>query len=147
MLETIQNFKPQSLKSVKYNVKGVGGAIIKGIQIGVMVLAFEDYGGMIHPFDIPGRHYVPTLETRLFSPQNFSHTRKEKYHFPFVTKCVMYDKYVILKWGQKKYWHMILLDTQTNIATFDLAHGFNKLSEFCVKSEVKKEDDKKNPVL
>ena len=67
-----KDFVPGSLRPVNYSMEGVGGIKIKGVEVGTMIFSIEDDDGMVHTSEIPGSHLVPSLGTRLFSPQHFA---------------------------------------------------------------------------
>jgi hypothetical protein len=97
MSDTLTDFKLETLREAKNCVKGVGKAMISGVQIGAMALKFEDDEGMVHAFEITGSHYMPTIGTSQFSPKHFSESRNDKLPLPFGTKSTTYYNTSVLK--------------------------------------------------
>ena len=147
MSDVRKDFVPGSLRPVAYGVKGVGGIRIKGVEVGTMIFSIEDDDGMVHTSEIPGSHLVPSLGTRLFSPQHFAQTRKDKSPLPYGTKCTTYDDCVVLKWGQRKFRRTIPIDTRTNVATFNTAPGFGKFATFCQMAAITDDQDENSPTM
>ena len=85
-----------NLVVVKYNVKGVGGTRVLGM-IGTMNFTCQDDNGMIHRHRIPGSHFAPGLEARLFSPQQFAQSKGDTHPLPRGTKESTYEDCVVLQ--------------------------------------------------
>ena len=86
------------LVAVKYNVKGVGGARVRGVMMGTMNFTCQDNNGMIHRHRIPGSHFAPGLEVRLFSLQHFAQSKGDTHPLPRGTKESTYEDCVVLQW-------------------------------------------------
>jgi len=85
------------LVAVKYNVKGVGGARVRGVMMGTMNFTCQDNNGMIHRHRIPGSHFAPGLEVRLFSLQHFAQSKGDTHPLPRGTKESTYEDCVVLQ--------------------------------------------------
>jgi len=125
-----------NLVVVKYNVKGVGGARVRDVMVGIMNFKCQDNNSMIHHHRLPGSHYAPGLEARLFSPQHFAQSRKDTHPLPIGTKESTYEDCVVLQWDQWKCRMTILLDPRTNVATFQTAPGYKRFQAFCAKAGI-----------
>ena len=86
-----------NLVAVKYNVKGVGGARVRGVMMGTMNFTCQDNNGMIHRHRIPGSHFAPGLEVRLFSLQHFAQSKGDTHPLPRGTKESTYEDCVVLQ--------------------------------------------------
>jgi len=134
------------LVAVKYNVKGVGGA--RGVMIGTMNFTCQDDNGMVHRHRIPGSHFAPGLEARLFSPQHFAQSKGDTHPLPRGTKESTYEDCVVLQWDQRKYRMTIPLDPRTNVATFQTAPpGYKRLQAFCVKAGIQGHHNADSPFV
>jgi hypothetical protein len=125
-----------NLVAVKYNVKGVGGARVRGVMIGTMNFTCQHDNGMVHCYRIPGSHFAPGLEARLFSPQHFAQSKGGTHPLPRGTKESTYEDCVVLQWDQWKDRMTILLDPKTNVATFQRAPGYKRFQAFCAKAGI-----------
>ena len=99
-------------------------------MMGTIKWKVEDDSGKVHTFQIPNSYYVPDGGVRLFSPQHWAKTQKDRKP-PQVTGSTTLADRVTLFWHQRHFSKTVYLDPNTNVATFSLAPGYTKYHDFC----------------
>jgi hypothetical protein len=118
-------------------VRGFAGTKTTNVQMGTIQWRIEDDNGKISTHTIPHSYYVPDGKVRLLSPQHWAkslpiHRRPNKNVAPEMT---FHDR-VELRWDKDMSVKTILLDPQTNVATFTLAPDFKDFHAFCTMAEM-----------
>ena len=124
-------------------IKGFGGTTHKNVKIGTIKWSWCDDMGKVHKFIIPKSYYVPNGNVRLLSPQHWAYTqergrRNKKMgtgETTNATTCTLF-------WNNKSNKLSIPLSPHTNVATFNLAHGYTKYSSFCKNAQITGIDEK-----
>lgn len=125
-------------------IKGFGGTRTTNIMTGTLVWRWEDDEGRAHRFHIPNSYYVPQGGVRLLSPQHWAkHVNKSPENVRG-TGSDINSKYATLYWEDAKYSLTVPLGEHDNVATFNLAPGFDKFEAFCV--EIGNSNDDENPI-
>jgi hypothetical protein len=83
---------------------------------------------------------------RLLSPQHWACTQNDKMPIQR-TGCETLDSQVTLFWDQRKMKLTIPPGKDDNVATFQLASGYERFSAFCAEAEMDYEDEQDNPLL
>ena len=102
-------------------------------MMGTIKWKVEDDSGKVHTFRIPNSYYVPDGGVRLFSPQHWANTQKDRKPTQGTGSTTLADR-VTLFWHQRHFYKTVYLDPNTNVATFALAPGYTKYHAFCTKA-------------
>ena len=108
-------------------VKGFAGSRTTNVQVGTLRWSWEDDLGVKHTFDIPNSYYVPDGRVRLLSPHHWTQTQTKSSQRD---RCGEYTngRECVLYWDGGKHKLHIPLGKRDNVATFNLASGFEKFS-------------------
>ena len=99
------------------------------IKKGTLIWRWEDDMGKPHKFRIPNSYYIPDGRQRLLSPQHWAQAIN-KADPKSKPNSKTDDKIVTLEWGNGKFRRTIPLGKVDNVATFNLASGYDKYTEF-----------------
>ena len=121
------------IRPVKWFIKGFGGSRTYNVMMGTIKWKVEDDSVKVHTFRIPNSYYVPDGGVRLFSPQHWAKTQKDRKPTQGTGSTTLADR-VTLFWHQRHFSKKVYLDPNTNVATFSLAPGYTKYHAFCTKA-------------
>jgi hypothetical protein len=96
------------LQPVRRQIRGIGGTL-GDVQKGSIIWWIEDDDGCPHKIILPGSLYIPTLPSRLLSPQHWAQVAHDEYPIPNGTHCITYADRIVLKWNQLRYQRMVQL--------------------------------------
>jgi len=126
-------------------IKGYGGTRVHNVWQGTMKLSIEDDNGTVETFLIPHSYYVPDGDARLLSPQHWAkHMKKSQKPPPGVAPEQTFHDKVVLTWNKGQAVKTIPLDP-LNVATFNLASGFNRFSLYCQECKIDPEQEDLHP--
>jgi hypothetical protein len=123
-------------------VKGFGGSRTTGAKIGTAKIQVEDDQGTIHTFRLPNSYYIQGIKERLFSPQHWAQCLQRQ-NIKNARETTTATE-VKLHW--LTFTKTILLDSSTNVATFQTAPGSNKFNAFCYEAAIDTEEEDLNPI-
>ena len=66
------------LRPAKRVIKGFGGSRTYNVIMGTIKWKVEDDSGKVHTFRIPNSYYVLDRGVRIFSPQHWAKTQKDR---------------------------------------------------------------------
>lgn len=127
-------------------IKGFGGTRTMNVKVGTIVWKWLDDNGKLHKFKIPKSYYVPAGNIRLLSPQHWAKAQNDRTPLQG-TGCETLDNQVTLFWNQRKTKLTIPLGRDDNVATFQLASGYDRFTAFCAEAGMNYEDEQDNPLL
>ena len=108
-------------------------------MIGTLKWKVEDDSVKVHIFRIPNSYYVPDGGVRLFSPQHWEKTQKERKRTQGTGSTTLADR-VTLFCHQHHFYKTVYLDSTTNVATFSLAPGYTNYHAFCTEACLQDEE-------
>ena len=108
-------------------------------MMGTIKWKVEDDSGKVHTFRVPKSYYVLDGGVRLFSPQQWAKTQKDRKPTQGTGSTTLADQ-VTLFWKQHHFSKTVYLDPNTNVATFALAPGYTKYHAFCTEACLQDED-------
>jgi hypothetical protein len=123
-------------------VRGFAGTKTTNVQMGTIQWRFEDDTGKVSTHTIPHSYYVPDGKVRLLSPQHWAkslppHRRPSNNVAPEMT---FHDR-VELRWDKDASVKTIMLDPNTNVATFTLAPDYKDFQAFCTLADMNDDDE------
>jgi hypothetical protein len=126
-------------------IKGFGGARTSNVKTGTILWKWEDDNGMVHEQKIPKSYYVPHGGVRLLSPQHWMQvTMSKQEKMTHSSSCLTFHDHVILKW--KKFALTVPLDSESNVASFNLAPGYSRFQAFCAEAGTEDQMEHISPV-
>lgn len=128
--DTENDFVPGTLVPCNRVVKGFGGSKMCEVMKGTLRWKIADNDGMVHAFLIPGSHCIPDGNVRLFCPQHWAKTRNDHHPKRHGPRSVTTDSCVDLQWFQHRCRLTVPIDPAINVASFNLAPGFEVFSAF-----------------
>ena len=125
------------LKKTNKIVKGFGGSRVLNVKVGTLRWSWEDDQGQKHTFNIPNSFYIPEGKVRLLSPQHWAQgqngkNRNRQNHCGEHTnssECVLY-------WNNGNNKLHIPLGRRDNVATLQMAHGYEQFAVFCCEAGI-----------
>ena len=128
-------------------IKGYGGTRVHNVWQGTMKIAFEDDNGTVDTFLIPRSYYVPDGDARLLSPQHWAKCMKSSQRplKGIAPEQTFHDR-VVLNWNRGRSVKTIPLD-HFNVATFNLASGFDRFSLYCQEAQIDVEREDIHPSI
>jgi Reverse transcriptase (RNA-dependent DNA polymerase) len=141
MSDNIHDFSG-SLQPTNRVIRGFAGTKTTNVQIGTISWRIEDDNGKVTTHVIPNSYYVPDGKVRLLSPQHWAkmlplHRRPSKGIAPEMT----YHDRVELRWDGDTSIKTVLLDVNTNVATFTLAPDYTDYKAFWALADEDGNDD------
>ena len=128
-------------------IKGYGGTRTHNVFQGTMRLSMEDDNGTVETFYIPNSYYVPDGDARLLSPQHWAKYLKNSQQPPKnVAPEQTFQDRIVLTWNKGQSVKTIPLDHH-NVATFNIATGFNRYSLYCQEAKIDDEQDDLHPEI
>ena len=88
------------LLPVKQFIKDFGGSRTYNVMVGTIKWKVEEDSGKVHTFRIPNSYYVPDGGVRLFSPQHWANTQKDRKPTQDTGSTTLADR-VTLFWHQR----------------------------------------------
>ena len=107
--------------------------------MGTIKWKFEDDSEKVYTFRIPNSYYVPDRGVRLFSPQHWEKTKKDRKPTQGTGITTLANRVTIF-WYQRHFSKTVYLDPIINVATFALAYGYTKYHAFCTEACLQDED-------
>jgi len=101
------------------------------VKVGTILWRFLDDTGMEHRFKIPNSFYVQDGGCRLLSPQHWAKAVNDKGPMQHGTQKITTVDDVTLEWKQRQFKRTVPLGKSDNVATMDLAPGYDKYRAFC----------------
>jgi hypothetical protein len=112
-----------------------------------MQITLEDDNGKAETFSIPNSYYAPDGDARLLSPQHWAkHFKKSQRPSTGTAPEQTFHDRVILNWNHGLSTKTIPLD-HLNVATFNLAAGYNRFSLYCQECKINLDQEDINPQL
>jgi hypothetical protein len=91
----------RSPTKIRTNVRGVAG-MVAATHKGTVEWLLEDDSGKIHKVLLPGTYLVPTMPSRMLSPQHWAQQAKDFSPDPEGTSCLTTAKHIVLYWHQRQ---------------------------------------------
>ena len=133
-------------KESKRTIKGFGGTRISNVMTGTIKWRWLDDNGGIHEFKIPNSYYVPDGGVRLMSPQHWAQSQRNQFGKRMNYGCDTKHDKMILYWDKESQHKLTIpISEVNNVATFDLAPGFNKFKLFCEEAQIDYEKELSSP--
>ena len=129
-------------------IKGFGGTRTSNVMIGTLLWRWSDDSGKIHKFKIPNSYYVPEGGVRLLSPQHWAQTQRKQYGKNTQYGCNTRHDRVTMYWDNgTKYESVVPIGKSNNVATFNLAPGYDKFALFCEEAKIDYDEEQENPIV
>ena len=130
----------------KRTIKGFGGIRVSNVMSGTIRWRWEDDNGGIHEFKIPNSYYVPDGGVRLISPQHWAQSQRKQFGKNLKYGCDTQHDKMILYWNNGSNNKLTVpINEANNVATFDLAPGFDKFTLFCEEAKIDYEKELISP--
>ena len=138
-----------NLVDSKRTIKGFGGSRTAGIKMGTLRWSWLDNAGIEHTFKIPNSYYVPQGKVRLLSPQHWAKYNKSKGGKKGLkgTLSQTTSDTVTLIWNERKSKLTIPLSKESNVATFQLAPGYENYYAFCADAGIDTIHNRRDPLI
>ena len=98
-------------------------------MMGTIKWKVEDDSGKVNTFRIPNSYYVPDGGVRVFIPQHWAKTQKDRKPTQGTGSTTLADQVTIF-WHQRHFSKTVYLDPSTNMETFALVPGYTKYHAF-----------------
>lgn len=108
--------------------------------MGTILWKWCDDDGKAYSFTIPNSYYVPAGKVRLLSPQHWAQTQRDTKPLRGTGSETLHNQ-VSLFWNQRSARLMIPLNKEDNVATFQMAPGYNKFTAFCSEAEIEDQEE------
>ena len=131
----------------KRTIRGFGGAQTRNIMTGTILWSWLDDMGKRHTFRIPNSYYVPQGSVRLLSPQHWAQTQSKNKQKGNTPACKTYHDKIVLGWNYGENQLTVPLSKGSNVATFEMAPGYNKFELFCQSAEIEYDKEQTNPMI
>ena len=138
------------LKDSDRTIKGFAGSKTTGVKVGTLLWKWLDDLGVEHTFKIPNSYFVPSGGVRLLSPQHWAKYQlksKGKRGRVNGTLSQTTSESVTLFWNDRKAQLTVPLSRGSNVATFHMAPGFNRYSNFCMSAKIDQQGYEKDPLI
>ena len=131
----------------KRTIKGYGGTKISNVMTGTIKWKWLDDNGGIHEFKIPNSYYVPEGNVRLISPQHWAQSQRNQFGKNLKYGCDTQHDKMVLYWNNETSDNRLTvpISDTNNVATFELAPGFNKFTLFCEEAKIDYESELISP--
>ena len=118
-------------------VKGFGEPRVLNVKVGTLRWSWEDDQGQKHTFDIPNSVYIPEGKVRLLSPQHWAQGQNGK-NRNRQNHCGVHrnDIECVLYWNNGNNKLHISLGRRDNVATLQMAHGYEQFAVFCCEAGI-----------